>query len=495
MSLKKIYETSLALLTDLYQLTMAYGYWKHGMAEREAVFHLYFRKNPFQGGYTIAAGLEHAVEYLQQLRFQDEDLAYLGSLKGSQQTPLFEQGFLDYLRDLRFTCDVEAIPEGSVVFPGEPLIRVRGPLLQAQLVETPLLTIVNFQTLIATKAARIKEAAKGDQVIEFGMRRAQGIDGALAATRAAYVGGADATSNLLAGELYGIPVKGTHAHSWVQAFESESASFEAYGQAFPHDSVFLVDTYNTVEGVKNAIDVAQKLQLSGFTFNGIRLDSGDLTYLSKEARRLLDEAGFQETSIVASNDLNEHIITSLKQEGAKITVWGVGTQMVTAYDQPALGGVYKLAALRQEDDSWSYNIKLSEQLAKTSNPGIQQVRRFYDKNGYIADMIFNEAEPLPEQTTIVSPLDSTLRKAIPAGTAYQDLLVAIFVKGELVYKLPDMEAIRTHRTEELGKLHESIKRLLNPHSYPAGLEASFHQFKTELILELREKGEAAVTGQ
>lgn len=495
MTLKKIYNTSLTLLSDLYQLTMAYGYWKQGMAEQEAVFHLYFRKNPFKGGYTIAAGLEHAVEYLQQLQFQEEDLAYLGSLKDSRNEPLFEQGFLDYLRDLRFTCGVDAIPEGTVVFPSEPLLRVRGPLLQAQLVETPLLTILNFQTLIATKAARIVEASKGDKVSEFGMRRAQGIDGALAATRAAYVGGVDATSNLLAGQLFGIPVSGTHAHSWVQAFESESAAFEAYGTAFPHDSVFLVDTYNTLEGVKHAIQVARKLQPSGFTFNGIRLDSGDLTYLSMEARRLLDEAGFTETNIVASNDLNEHIITSLKQEGAKIDVWGVGTQMVTAYDQPALGGVYKLAALRQEDGSWSYNIKLSEQLEKTSNPGVQQVRRYYDENGYIADMIFNEAEPLPENILIVNPLDSTHRKAIPAGTAYQDLLVPILSKGELVCQLPAIKDIRAHRKAELNRLHESIKRLLNPHRYPAGLEANFLQFKTTLVLELREKGEAAVTGK
>jgi nicotinate phosphoribosyltransferase len=492
MSLKQVYQTSLSLLTDLYQLTMAYGYWKEGMAERETVFHLYFRKSPFKGGYTVAAGLEHAVEYLQQLRFTEEDLSYLASLRGSQDTPLFEQAFLDYLRDLRFTCDVDAIPEGTVVFPSEPLIRVKGPLLQAQLVETPLLTIVNFQTLVATKAARIKEAAKGDQVIEFGMRRAQGIDGALAAARAAYVGGVDATSNLLAGKLFDMPVRGTHAHSWVQAFENEHAAFEAYGKAFPYDSVFLVDTYNTLDGVRHAIEVAQKLAPTGFRLGGIRLDSGDLTYLSIEARKLLDEAGFTDTNIVASNDLNESLVTSLKQEGAKINVWGVGTQLVTAYDQPALGGVYKMAALRQDDGSWDYNLKLSEQLEKTSNPGIQQVRRFYDQNGFIADMIFNEAEPLPENTLIVNPLDITQRKAIPKGTAYKDLLVPVLAKGELVYELPDLKAIRKHRQEEMGKLHESIRRLLNPHSYPAGLEAGLQQFKTDLVLAIREKGEAAL---
>ncbi|SIR12659.1 nicotinate phosphoribosyltransferase [Pontibacter lucknowensis] len=491
-TLQQLYRSSLSLLTDLYQLTMAYGYWKEGIAEREAVFHLYFRKSPFKGGYTVAAGLAHAVEYLQQLQFTDEDLAYLGSLQGSQGEPLFEQAFLDYLRDLRFTCDVDAIPEGTVVFPSEPLIRVRGPLLQAQLVETPLLTIVNFQTLIATKAARIKDAAKGDTVIEFGMRRAQGIDGSLAATRAAYVGGIDATSNLLAGKLFDIPVRGTHAHSWVQAFESEEQAFEAYGQAFPHDSVFLVDTYNTLEGVRHAIEVAKKLEPTGFKLNGIRLDSGDLTYLSIEARKLLDEAGMGYTNIVASNDLDESIVNSLKQQGARINVWGIGTQLVTAYDQPALGGVYKLAAFKQENGEWSYSLKLSEQLEKTSNPGIQQVRRYYDEQGFIADMIYNEAVPLPEKVLIVNPLDSTRRKSVPEDTLYKDLLIPVLNKGKLVTELPDLKTIRKHREEELSKLHESIRRLLNPHSYPAGLEGSFHQFKTDLVLAIREKGEAAM---
>jgi nicotinate phosphoribosyltransferase len=488
MALKDIYATSLTLLTDLYQLTMAYGYWKKGMAEQEAVFHLYFRKNPFKGGYTIAAGLEHAVQYLQELQFREEDLRYLAELKGSQGNPLFEQEFIQYLGELRFECTVEAVPEGTAVFPGEPLVRVRGPLLQAQLIETPLLTILNFETLIATKAARITDAAKGDQVIEFGMRRAQGIDGSLSAARAAYIGGASATSNLLAGQLYGIPVKGTHAHSWVQAFSSEAEAFEVYGEAFPQDSVFLVDTYDTLEGVRIAIETAKKLQPKGFKFGGIRLDSGDLTYLSIEARKLLDAAGFTYTSIVASNDLDEHIITSLKQEGSKVNVWGVGTKMVTAYDQPALGGVYKLAAIKQQDGDWEYKVKLSEQQAKTSTPGILQVRRFYDENGFIADMIFNELEPVPEQLQIVDPLDSTRRKTIAPGTASEELLVPVFEGGKLIYELPDLLTIKARTREQLDRLHESIRRYLNPHSYPAGLEASLHQYKIDLILQLREVG-------
>ncbi|ARS34373.1 nicotinate phosphoribosyltransferase [Pontibacter actiniarum] len=484
MALQQVYRTSLSLLTDLYQLTMAYGYWKNGMAEREAVFHLYFRKNPFGGGYTVAAGLEHAVQYLQALKFTDEDLAYLGSLKGSQGQPLFEQAFLDYLGAMEFSCDMDAVPEGTVVFPNEPLVRVKGPLLQAQLVETPLLTIINFETLIATKAARIKEAAKGDTVIEFGMRRAQGIDGSLSAARAAYVGGADATSNLLAGQLYNIPVRGTHAHSWVQAFDSEEEAFEAYGEAFLQDTVLLVDTYDTLEGVKKAIAVAKKLQPKGFVFGGIRLDSGDLTYLSQQARKLLDEAGFTGTSIVASNDLDERLITHLKQEGAKINVWGVGTKMITAYDQPALGGVYKLAAVK--DGEWEYKIKLSEQLAKTSNPGILQVRRYYDQERYQADMIYNELEPLPANPQIVDPLDTTRRKTVEANVQHKDLLLPVFNKGTLIYTLPDLPSIKTYTQQELNQLHESIRRYLNPHSYPAGLESGLHQYKLDLILKLRE---------
>ncbi|WP_299758226.1 nicotinate phosphoribosyltransferase [uncultured Pontibacter sp.] len=485
MALQQIYRTSLSLLTDLYQLTMAYGYWKNGMAEQEAVFHLYFRKNPFGGGYTVAAGLEHAIQYLQALKFTKDDLAYLGSLEGSQGQPLFEQGFLDYLGAMEFTCDVDAVLEGTVVFPSEPLVRVKGPLLQAQLIETPLLTIINFETLIATKAARIKEAAKGDMVIEFGMRRAQGIDGSLSAARAAYIGGADATSNLLAGQLYNIPVRGTHAHSWVQAFDSEEEAFEAYGEAFPQDTVLLVDTYDTLEGVKKAIAVAQKLQPKGFGFGGIRLDSGDLTYLSKEARKLLDEAGFTDTNIVASNDLDERLITHLKQEGAKINVWGVGTKMITAYDQPALGGVYKLAALK--DGTWAYKIKLSEQLVKTSNPGILQVRRYFNQERYLADMIYNELEPLPEQPQIVDPLDSTRRRNVEQDAKYKDLLVPVFKQGELIYTLPGLPSIKAHSLQEVSQLHESIRRYLNPHNYPAGLESGLHHFKIDLILQLREK--------
>ncbi|MBO3270029.1 nicotinate phosphoribosyltransferase [Hymenobacter defluvii] len=484
--LSGLYAPSLSLLTDLYQLTMAYGYWQQGMQDREAVFHLYFRKPPFGGGYAVAAGLAYAVDWLEQLQFSPDDLAYLASLRGSKGTALFDPKFLDYLRDLRFTCDVDAVAEGTVVFGNEPLVRVRGPLLQAQLVETALLTLVNFQTLIATKATRIREVAGSDQILEFGLRRAQGFDGGLSASRAAYLGGGDGTSNVLAGQQFGIPVRGTHAHSWVMAFDDEETAFAAYAQAFPDDSVFLVDTYDTLEGVRHAINVARQMRAQGHELGGIRLDSGDLAYLSREARALLDEAGFTDTRIVASNDLEENLITSLKQQGARIDTWGVGTQLVTAYNQPALGGVYKLAALRKSDDSgWDYTVKLSEQIIKTSIPGILQVRRYENEKGQPrADMLYNTAEPLPESLTIVDPSDLTRRRSI-RSTNFRELLEPIFRRGELVHQLPTLAESRARALREVQSLDPSIRRFLNPHVYPVGLEATLHDYRTQLILEKR----------
>ena len=484
MTISERFRPSLALLTDLYQLTMAQGYWQKGMAEQEAVFQVYFRKNPFGGGYTVAAGLADAIDLLQHLKFTPEDLAYLGSLRGSKNQPLFEPEFLAYLQQMQFTSTVSAVPEGTVVFPNEPLLRIQGPILQCQLVETPLLTILNFQTLVATKAARITEAAQGDRVIEFGMRRAQGPDGALSATRAAFIGGVGATSNLLAGQLFNIPVKGTHAHSWVMSFEEEQEAFAAYAEVFPDDAVFLVDTYHTLEGIKKAIAVAQDLRSRGHELQGIRLDSGDLAYLSKEGRRLLDEAGFPGISIVASNDLDEYLIQNLKLQGARIDTWGIGTKLVTAYDQPALGGVYKLAALRNQNGEWEYKLKLSEQLAKISTPGIQQIRRFYNERGFLADMIYSEEKQA--SATLVDPNDVTRRRTMPAHTAYQDLLVPVFRQGQCVYENPDLVAIQRYARQQVQQLHESIRRFLNPHSYPVGLEEDLFNQKMDLILKLRQ---------
>lgn len=485
----KLYDTSLSLLTDLYQLTMAYGYYKSQTAEKEAVFNLYFRKHPFNGGFTVACGLNYVIGYLQQYRLSKKDIRYLEKLTGNDGLPLFDADFLQYLAELKFTCDIDAVPEGTVVFPNEPLLRIRGPILQCQLLETPLLNMVNFQSLIATKAARLRLAAKDDTLLEFGLRRAQGVDGGMTASRAAYIGGCDATSNVLAGKHYDIPVKGTHAHSWVMSFQDELTAFDTYAELMPNNVTLLVDTYDTLEGVRNAIKVGHKLRERGHTLAGIRLDSGDLAYLSIEARKLLDEAGFTDTGIVASNDLDEHIITSLKVQGAKINIWGVGTKLVTAFDQPALGGVYKLAALREETNGkphWEYKMKLSEQAIKTSTPGIQQVRRYLDEQGnFISDMIYDE-EMLPADTaTMIDPLDFTKRRKFDAGQRYEDLLVPVFRQGREVYKLPDIHQVRDRVQRQLAGLHPGVKRFVNPHTYPVGLERQLHELKTALILKLR----------
>ncbi len=474
-----------ALLTDLYQLTMAYGYWKTGRAEHESVFHLFFRKAPFGGGYTIAAGLEPVIEWLQAFRFAPDDLTYLATLTGNDDKPLFEPGFLDYLGRLRLSLDIDAIPEGTVVFPHQPLLRIRGPILQGQLLETALLCLVNFNTLIATKAARICAAARGEPVLEFGLRRAQGFDGALSASRAAHVGGCRSTSNVLAGKRYGIPVRGTHAHSWVMSFDDELAAFETYAQAMPNNCVFLVDTYDTLEGVRRAIAVGRKLRERGYEMVGIRLDSGDLAWLSIQARTLLDEAGFPKASIVASNDLDERTIASIKDQGGKVSVWGVGTKLVTAYDQPALGGVYKLAAIREPGGTWKPRVKLSEQAIKVSNPGMQNVRRFRVGTEAVGDVIWDELHQPPPQWTMIDPADSTRHKLMPADAVSEDLLVPILRNGGLVYHRPLLNDIRERTQAQLALFHNGVKRLDNPHQYPVGLEQGLHKRKTALILAAR----------
>ncbi len=482
-------DASLALLTDLYQLTMAYGYWKLGRAEREAIFHLFFRKPPFNGGYAIAAGLGPVLEYLEQLRFDKSDLAYLATLTGNDNELLFEKGFLDYLSELKLSLDLDAMPEGSVAFAQQPLVRVRGPILQCQILETALLNIVNFQTLIATKAARICGAAQGDPVVEFGLRRAQGVDGGLTASRAAYIGGCAATSNVLAGKKYGIPVKGTHAHSWVMSFDDELTAFDRYGQAMPNNCVFLVDTYDTLEGVRNAVEVGRRLRQQGHEMVGVRLDSGDLAYLSIEARKLLDAGGFPQARIVASNDLDEQIIESLKGQGAKIDVWGVGTKLVTAYDQPALGGVYKLGAMKDDQGEWQPKLKLSEQVAKTTIPGVLQVRRFHVGDVLAGDMIYDEMRGIDSREVIVDVKDANRRKRMPTGAVGEDLLVPVMRGGELVGPFADgvetIEVARTRAQRELARLHPSIRRLLNPHQYPVGIDVGLHERRDQLIREMR----------
>lgn len=484
-TLSTLYRLRLGLLTDLYELTMAYGYWKAGVRHREAVFHLFFRDNPFGGGFTIACGLAAAIEYLEDLRFEQDDLAYLADLRGNDRQPLFEEEFLGFLRNISLECDIDGVPEGTVVFPQEPLLRVRGPLIQSQILETALLNIINFQTLIATKAARVVMAARGDPVLEFGLRRAQGVDGALAAARAAYIGGCAATSNVLAGRLYGIPVKGTHAHSWVMCFDEEMEAFRAYARAMPNNCVFLVDTYDTLEGVRKAVQVGRWLREQGHEMVGVRLDSGDLAFLSIEARRILDEAGFPDAVLIASNELDEHIIASLKEQGARIGVWGVGTRLVTAYDDPALGGVYKLSAVRPDGAPWQDRVKVSDQTAKVSNPGMLQARRYFQQGEAIGDAIYDERAPIRGPCVIVDPADMTRRKTLPAGLPSEDLLVPVFRGGERVYQVPPIETSRQRTEQQLALFHAGVKRFVNPHQYPVGLELGLHERKTELIMRAR----------
>lgn len=485
--LSQLYRTPLALLTDFYQLTMAYAYWKDGAHDREAVFSLFFRANPFRGGYTIAGGLEYVIDYLSSFRFDAGDIDFLAGLCGNDDKPLFDRGFLDHLRGMELCCDIDAVPEGTVVFPQEPLVRVRGPLAQCQLLETALLNMINYQTLVATKAARVCQAAQGDPVLEFGLRRAQGIDGGIAASRAAYLGGCAATSNVLAGRLFGIPVRGTHAHSWVMSFEDETESFRAYARALPNNCVFLVDTYDSLDGVRRAIEVGRELRSRGYRLGGVRLDSGDLAYLSIEARKILDDAGFRDTAIFASNDLDEHIIESLKIQGARIAVWGVGTKLATAYDQPALGGVYKLTALREPSQKWRHVLKLSEQSIKVSTPGILATRRFEMDGQYLGDAIYDELLGIPDGCTIVDPMDMTRRKRFPVTASREDLLKPIFRQGKLLFEPPPLEQSRAHVAAQLARLHGGIKRFVNPHQYPVGLEQQLHELKTALVLKARER--------
>src|SRR5213596_3925034 len=357
-----------ALTTDLYEVTMACGYWKARVSDHEAAFHVTFRENPFGGEFTVACGLATAIDFVRGFQFDEAQIDYLASQRGNDGKPLFDPSFLGYLRSLRLTCDIDAVPEGTLVFPNEPLIRLCGPIIECQVLETALLTILNFQSLIATKAARVCLAAENDAVIEFGLRRAQGMEGGLSAARAAYIGGCAGTSNLQAGQRYGIPVSGTQAHSWIMFFETENEAFETYAKAMPNNCVFLVDTYNSLGGVRRAIEVAKQLQKDGHEMIGVRLDSGDRVALSMETRRMLDQAGFTIAKVVCSGDLDEHSIADMKRRRAKIDMWGVGTKLTTGQPDAALGGVYKLGAVRRPSCQWQYRIKLSDERAKTSCP-------------------------------------------------------------------------------------------------------------------------------
>lgn len=469
--LRKIYRPDFGLLTDLYQLTMAQGYYEQGLHRRKSIFHLFFRKAPFGGEFAVSAGLPLVLDLLAGLRFSADDVQYLGRQKGADGKPLFTEPFLNYLQRLKFSGDLFAIPEGEVVYPHEPLLRVEANLLEAQLIETALLTVMNFSTLIATKAARIKAAAGPEsRVLEFGLRRAQGIDGGLTASRAAFLGGCDGSSNVWAGRYYNIPIAGTHAHSWVMVFPDEITAFEAYAQALPNNCTLLVDTYDTLEGVKNAIQIGQQLRQRGHDLLGIRLDSGDLAALAKGARELLDAAGFQDSRIVASNDLDEYRIQALRESGAPISVWGVGTRLATAKDQPALGGVYKLAAIENEEGEWEPRMKLSEQLIKISNPGRLQVRRYFDQKGQpLASQLYNQLQGSPT-TNLVSE-----SAAIEIGEYHEqrDLLQAILRTGELVAEIEPLTAARERALREYARYQQ-----LASHQY--GLSQELYSQKLAL---------------
>ena len=473
---------NLTLLTDFYELTMMQGYFKTQNTEK-VVFDAFYRKNPCDGGYAIAAGLDQVIDYIKNLRFSKEDVAYLRSLN------TFDEDFLNYLADFRFSGDIYAIPEGTVVFPREPLVKVVAPIMEAQLVETAILTIINHQSLIATKASRVVCAAKGDGIMEFGLRRAQGPDAGVYGARAAMIGGCIGTSNVLCGQLFDVPVKGTHAHSWIMSFPNEYTAFKTYADLYPTACILLVDTYDTLKsGVPNAIRVFQEMRAAGvpLTFYGIRLDSGDLAYLSKKARRMLDEAGFPDAVISASNDLDEYLIESLKAQGAAITSWGVGTNLITAKDNPAFGGVYKLAAVMGEDGSFIPKIKLSENSEKVTNPGNKKIYRVYEKETgkikadliCLADESFSEDEPL----LLFDPSEPWKKTKLPAGSfTLRELLVPVFKDGKCCYESPRVMDIRSYCMKEQDTLWDETKRFVNPHQVYVDLSRKLYDTKIELL--------------
>lgn len=476
------------LLTDLYQLTMAQGYWETGQGATQACFHAYFRDYPFRGGYAIACGMDQLAELIDGFAFSAEDVDYLASLDAPGGGRLFKPAFLEYLRTFSLRVDVDAVAEGAVVFPHEPIVRVMGPIMDCQLIETALLNCVNFETLIATKAARVCLAAHGLPVAEFGLRRAQGAGGGMWASRAAVVGGCASTSNVLAGKTYGLPVSGTHAHSWVMSFPSELEAFRAYAREFPRNCVLLVDTYDVEQGIRNAITVGLEMRARGECLAGIRIDSGDLAWLAKMARRMLDEAGLDDCGIVLSNDLDEYTIQSILDEGAPVSSWGVGTKLACAFDQPTLGGVYKLSATRAPGQAeWVDRLKISESAAKLTVPGVLDVRRYYNDDGTIAgDMVFDVNADVDEGQVIVDPLDSMRRKKL-AGKRFSAMLEPLARNGQVVLDASDRSAMEAQRRcrEGLACLDESQKRMLNPHTYPVGLEYGLCERRRALVGKLR----------
>ena len=474
---------NLTLLTDLYQLTMMNGYLKENCKDEVAIFDIFFRQNG-NITYSLACGLEQAVDYVTGINFGTEEIDYLRSLG------IFSEEFLEYLENFRFTGDIYAVPEGTLVFPGEPILTVKAPVMQAQLIETALLNIINHQTLIASKAAKIRHAAKDDVVMEFGLRRAQGPDAGIYGARAAVIGGCDSTSNVLAGKMFGIPVAGTHAHSWVMNFKDEYTAFKKYAEIYPDNALLLVDTYDTIKsGVPNAIKVFKELEAAGHKPVGIRLDSGDLAYLSKKAKKMMADAGFPDAKVCASGDLDENLVNSLKQQGAEISIWGIGTKLITSEDMPALGGVYKLSGVVDENGNVIPKIKISDNSAKITNPGFKNIYRVYDNSTgkAEADFIFlreegdyDESKPLTlthqyDRWKSITFNNYTLRK----------LQEDIIINGKVVYNFPTLKEIKDYAKCELDTFWEEYKRLVSPHIYKVDLSDKLYELKTKMIDDAR----------
>ncbi|WP_175986555.1 nicotinate phosphoribosyltransferase [Bacillus sp. Marseille-Q1617] len=473
-------DDSLALHTDLYQINMTKAYWDDDFHNRKAVFEVFFRKLPFGNGYAVFAGLERVIEYVKNIHFSDSDIEYLRELG-------YEEEFLQYLKDLRFTGTIRSMREGELAFANEPLLRIEAPLAQAQLLETAILNIINYQTLIATKANRIKQVVHDEVVMEFGTRRAHELDAAIWGTRAAFIGGFDATSNVRAGKIFGMPVSGTHAHSLVQAYQDDYTAFHKYAESHK-DCVFLVDTYDTLKsGVPAAIKVAKELG-DKINFKGIRLDSGDMAYLSKKARKMLDEAGFTETKIIASNDLDEYTILNLKAQGAEIDVWGVGTKLITAYDQPALGAVYKLASIENEQGEMEDSIKISSNAEKVSTPGLKKVYRIINKVNHKSEgdyiTLEHENPQNEDRVKMFHPVHTYISKFVTNFEA-RELHADVFRDGELVYETPSLQEMREFVNENLELLWDEYKRSMNPEEYPVDLSDECWTNKMNLIQKVK----------
>ncbi|MFM1651945.1 nicotinate phosphoribosyltransferase [Brevibacillus sp. B_LB10_24] len=470
---------NLTLHTDKYQINMMYAHWKNGTHNKRRVFEAYFRKLPFGNGFAVFAGLERIVHYINQLRFTDREIAYL-----KQQEENYDPGFLEELREFRFTGNLRSVKEGTLVFPNEPLIQVEARVFEAQLLETALLNFMNYQTLIATKAARIRLVAPSEILLEFGSRRAQEADAAIWGARAAYIAGFDATSNMLAGMMFGIPTKGTHAHSWVQDHATELEAFERFAEALPDEVTLLVDTYDTLKsGIPNAIKIGKKLQTAGKKLQGIRIDSGDLAYLSIKAREMLDKAGLKDVKIISSHDLDENVILNLKAQGAKIDTWGVGTKLITAADDPALGGVYKVVA-KEENGEYQPTIKISGNPEKITTPGYKSVYRIVNRNtgksegDYIA-MVDEQVEDLPK-LKLFDPIHTYMHKFVVDYDAI-NLLEPVFVDGKQVYELPNLDEIRSYHRSQYSLFWEEYLRKLNPERYPVDLSQKVWDTKMDLI--------------